>query len=87
MAVHDKPLLLVDDNNILSIINEGEFKCYNLPFDEAKVILEARSEYSSDVRCLYTIYIFICRCKFKVYNNNVTTKYSCVLFNKSINNL
>ena len=40
MAVHDKPLLLVDDNNILSIINEGEFKCYNLTFEEVHAMLD-----------------------------------------------
>ncbi len=40
MAIHDKPLLLVDDNNILSIINEGEFKCYNLTFEEVHAMLD-----------------------------------------------
>ncbi|MBQ5326885.1 MAG: hypothetical protein J6K80_06745 [Oscillospiraceae bacterium] len=44
MAVHDKPLLLVDDNNILSIINEGEFKCYNLTFDEVHAMLDTYPE-------------------------------------------
>ena len=40
MAINDKPLLLVDDNNILSIINEGEFKCYNLTFEEVHAMLD-----------------------------------------------
>ncbi len=44
MAVNDKPLLLVDDNNILSIINEGEFKCYNLTFDEVHAMLDTYPE-------------------------------------------
>ena len=44
MTVHDKPLLLVDDNNILSIINEGEFKCYNLTFDEVHAMLDTYPE-------------------------------------------
>ena len=44
MANHDKPLLLVDDNNILSIINEGEFKCFNLTFDEVHAMLDTYPE-------------------------------------------
>ena len=44
MANHDKPLLLVDDNNILSIINEGEFKCYNLTFEEVHAMLDTYPE-------------------------------------------
>ena len=50
MTHNGKPLLLVDDNNILSIINEGEFKCYNLTFEEAKHILEIHDE-SDILRC------------------------------------
>ena len=44
MANYDKPLLLVDDNNILSIINEGEFKVYNLTFEEVKAMLDTYPE-------------------------------------------
>lgn len=44
MANYDKPLLLVDDNNILSIINEGEFKCYNLTFEEVRAMLDTYPE-------------------------------------------
>ena len=44
MANHDKPLLLVDDNNILSIINEGEFKVFNLTFEEVKAMLDTYPE-------------------------------------------
>ena len=44
MAINDKPLLLVDSNNILSIINEGEFKCYNLTFEEVAAMLDTYPE-------------------------------------------
>ena len=44
MANYDKPLLLVDDNNILSIINEGEFKVFNLTFEEVKAMLDTYPE-------------------------------------------
>ena len=40
----DLPLLLLDNSNMMNVLNEGEFKCCNLPFDEAKVILEAYDE-------------------------------------------
>lgn len=40
----DLPLLLLDNSNMMNVLNEGVFKCYNLPFDEAKVILEAYDE-------------------------------------------
>ena len=44
------PLLLLDNNSEISVMNEGTFKCHNLTLEEAKVILE---EYSEDdiVRC------------------------------------
>ena len=44
MTHNGKPLLLVDDNNILSIINEGEFKCFNLTFEEVKAMLDTYPE-------------------------------------------
>lgn len=40
----DLPLLLLDNSNMMSVLNEGEFKCCNLPFAEAKVVLEAYGE-------------------------------------------
>ncbi len=38
------PLLLLDNSNMMSVLNEGEFKCYNLSFDEARHILNVHSE-------------------------------------------
>lgn len=35
-----KPLLLVDNKNMLSILAEGEFKCYNLTFEEVHAMLD-----------------------------------------------
>lgn len=46
MAQDTSMLLLVDDSNILSIINEGEFKCDNLTFEEVHAILETYPEES-----------------------------------------
>lgn len=40
----DLPLLLLDNSSMMSVLNEGQFKCYNLSFEEAKVILESHSE-------------------------------------------
>ncbi len=37
----DLPLLLLDNSSMMSVVNEGTFKCYNMTLDEAKVILEA----------------------------------------------
>ena len=31
-----KPLLLLDNSNMMSVLNEGEFKCSNLTFEETK---------------------------------------------------
>ncbi len=35
-----KPLLLLDNSSANTVINEGEFKCHNLTFAEAKGIIE-----------------------------------------------
>lgn len=44
------PLLLLDNSSMMSVLNEGEFKCYNLTFEEAKHILEIHD--TSDIlRC------------------------------------
>ena len=42
--VHDLPLLLLDNSNAVSLLNEGEFKCNNLTFEEAKHLLEVYDE-------------------------------------------
>ncbi len=34
------PLLLLDNSSMISVMNEGEFKCFNIPFEEARHILE-----------------------------------------------
>ena len=44
------PLLLLDNSNMMSILNQGEFKCTNLSFAEAKAILEMHDE-SDILRC------------------------------------
>ena len=38
------PLLLLDNSSMMSVLNEGQFKCYNLSFDETKVILDMHTE-------------------------------------------
>ncbi|MBE6949684.1 MAG: hypothetical protein E7456_07580 [Ruminococcaceae bacterium] len=35
------PLLLLDNSNTMSVLNQGEFKCHNLTFEEAKHIIES----------------------------------------------
>lgn len=36
----EKPLLLLDNSSMMSVINQGEFKCTNLSFEEAKTIMD-----------------------------------------------
>lgn len=38
------PLLLLDNSSMMSVLNEGEFKCYNVSFEEAKTTLEMYDE-------------------------------------------
>lgn len=38
------PLLLLDNSSMMSVLNEGEFKCHNLTFEDAKHILEIHDE-------------------------------------------
>ncbi len=38
------PLLLLDNSSAMTMLNEGEFKCHNLTFEEAKHILEVHEE-------------------------------------------
>ncbi len=42
------PLLLIDNSEVITLINEGSFECRNLTFEEATVILET---YGEDVIC------------------------------------
>ncbi len=44
------PLLLLDNSSMMSVLNEGEFRCKNLTFEEAKHILEIHDE-SDILRC------------------------------------
>lgn len=44
------PLLLLDNSSMISVLNEGEFKCYNLSFEEAKHLLEIHDE-NDILRC------------------------------------
>lgn len=44
MARSQVPLLLVDNQNIMTILNDGEFKCSSLTFEEAKAIIEMHDE-------------------------------------------
>ena len=46
----DLPLLLLDNSNMMNVLNEGEFKCYNLSFEDAKHILEIHDE-ADVLRC------------------------------------
>ena len=44
------PLLLLDNSSMMSVLNEGEFRCKNLSFEEAKHILEIHDE-ADILRC------------------------------------
>ena len=44
------PLLLLDTGSMMSMLNEGEFRCKNLTFEEAKHILEIYDE-ADVLRC------------------------------------
>ena len=46
----DLPLLLLDNSSMMSVLNEGEFKCYNLSFEEAKHLVDIYDE-SDILRC------------------------------------
>lgn len=34
------PFLLLDNSSMISVMNEGEFKCYNITFEEARHMIE-----------------------------------------------
>lgn len=38
------PMLLLDNSSMMSVLNEGEFKCYNLTLEEAKNLLEIHED-------------------------------------------
>ncbi|MDD3242100.1 MAG: hypothetical protein PHD32_00060 [Eubacteriales bacterium] len=44
------PLLLLDNSNMISLINEGRFLCTNLSFDDARGILDTHDE-NDVIRC------------------------------------
>ena len=44
MEEKNLPLLLLDNSSMMSVLNQGTFKCYNLSFEEAKHIIEVHSE-------------------------------------------
>ena len=44
------PLLLLDNSSTMTALNQGEFKCCNLTFEEAKHILEVYDE-ADVLRC------------------------------------
>ena len=44
MARSKLPLILVDNANILSLLNEGEFKFNTLSFEEAKMIIDMHDD-------------------------------------------
>lgn len=46
------PLLLLDDQNILELSDQGVFKCSRLSFDEAKAIIEMH--HTNDIVCCFT---------------------------------
>ena len=50
MKREDLPLLLVDNRNVMSMMNEGEFRCSGLSFEEAKAIIEMHEEHDI-IRC------------------------------------
>jgi len=44
------PLLLLDNSSTMTVLNEGQFQCHNLTFEEAKHILEVYDE-NAVLRC------------------------------------
>lgn len=44
------PLLLLDNSSTMTVLNQGEFKCDNLTFEEAKHIIEVYDE-ADVLRC------------------------------------
>ncbi len=44
------PFLLLDNSSMNSVMNEGEFKCYNISFEEARKLFEVHEE-SEFLKC------------------------------------
>ena len=38
--IKNLPFLLLDNSSMISVINEGEFKCFNITFEEAMHIID-----------------------------------------------
>ena len=49
-----KPLLLLDNSNMMSVLNEGEFKCSNLTFEETMAIIDMYDE-DMILRCITNV--------------------------------
>lgn len=65
------PLLLLDNSSMMSVLNEGEFRCRNLSFEEAKHILEIHSEddilrcfNNSDIETVIFDYLGVAKCNY-----------------------
>ena len=41
----DTPLLLLDNSAMMSVINQGDYRCTNLSFEEAKAVLDMHGDY------------------------------------------
>lgn len=48
------PLLLLDNSNMISVMNAGEFRCQNLSFEEAKGIIDIH-EPEDILRCFSNV--------------------------------
>jgi len=46
----DLPLLLLDNSSMMSVLNEGTFKCHNISLEEATKLLEVFDE-ENTIRC------------------------------------
>ena len=44
MGLSDRPLLLFDNSEMISLLNEGEYKVMNLSFDEAREIIDSHGD-------------------------------------------
>jgi len=41
---NDLPLLLLDNSSTMTALNQGEFRCSNISFEEAKHVIEVHAE-------------------------------------------
>ncbi len=82
------PLLLLDNSSMMSVLNEGEFKCYNLTFEEAKHIIEVHNEEdilrcfnNSDIETIIFDYLGIERRNFTYKHiRNMRPKQDAIVF-------